>query len=58
MKNVPSESCLEYRLFNEKIIDSITNKLCHEIIGDLNHGMCAFYDRNLLLDEKGGPNYA
>lgn len=57
MKLILSESCLEYRLFDEKNIENITNKLCHEIIGDLNHGMCAFYDWNLLLDEKGGPNY-
>lgn len=57
VKMIMSESCLEYRLFDEKNIDNITNKLCHEIIGDLNHGMCAFYDWNLLLDEKGGPNH-
>lgn len=35
----------------------MTNRLCHEIIGDLQAGMCAFYDWNLLLDEKGGPNH-
>ena len=52
-----AESCLEYSIFDEKNIESVTNKLCHEIIGDLNHGMCAFYDWNLLLDEKGGPNH-
>ncbi len=57
VKMIMSESCLEYRLFDEKNIENITNKLCHEIIGDLNHGMCAFYDWNLLLDEKGGPNH-
>lgn len=57
MKMIMSESCLEYRLFDERNIDSITHKLCHEIIGDMNHGMCAFYDWNLLLDEKGGPNH-
>lgn len=54
---IMSESCLEYRLFDEKNIENVTNRLCHEIIGDLNHGMCAFYDWNLLLDEKGGPNH-
>ena len=57
VKLIMSESCLEYRLFDEKNIENVTNKLCHEIIGDLNHGMCAFYDWNLLLDEKGGPNH-
>lgn len=57
VKMIMSESCLEYRMFGEKNIENITNKLCHEIIGDLNHGMCAFYDWNLLLDEQGGPNH-
>lgn len=57
MKLILSESCLEYCLFDKSKIENITNKLCHEIIGDLNNGMCAFYDWNLLLDEKGGPNH-
>ena len=57
LKLIMSESCLEYSIFDEKNIESVTNKLCHEIIGDLNHGMCAFYDWNLLLDEKCGTNH-
>lgn len=57
MKLIMSESCLEYSIFDEKNINSVTNRLCHEIIGDLQAGMCAFYDWNLLLDEKGGPNH-
>jgi glucosylceramidase len=28
------------------------------MIGDLNAGMTAFYDWNLVLDEQGGPNHA
>lgn len=57
MKLIMSESCLEYSIFDKKNINSVTNRLCHEIIGDLQAGMCAFYDWNLLLDEKGGPNH-
>lgn len=57
LKLIMSESCLEYSRYNEENIGKVSNKLCHEIIGDLKHGMCAFYDWNLLLDEKGGPNH-
>lgn len=57
LKLIMSESCLEYSRYNEENIGKVSNKLCHEIIGDLNHGMCAFYAWNLLLDEKGGPNH-
>lgn len=31
--------------------------LAHEMIGDFNHGMTAFYDWNIFLDETGGPNH-
>lgn len=52
-----SESCIEYSKFDpeDEILAAV--KLSHEIIGDLNHGMTAFYDWNLLLDENGGPTY-
>ena len=30
----------------------------HDIIGNLNAGMNLFFDWNLLLNQKGGPNYA
>ncbi|MDR0598468.1 MAG: glucosylceramidase [Treponema sp.] len=33
-------------------------RYAHDIIGNLNHGMTAFYDWNLVLDEQGGPNHA
>ena len=57
LKMVVSESCIEYTKFGAA--DGVVNagRLSHEIIGDLNGGMCAFYDWNLLLDETGGPNH-
>ncbi len=56
-KMIISESCIEYSKFNEADIVKSAARLSHEIIGDLNNGMSAFYDWNLLLDEKGGPNH-
>ncbi|MCD8335282.1 MAG: glucosylceramidase [Clostridiales bacterium] len=57
LRLVLSESCLEYRFFDAKAEESNAARLSHEITGDLNHGITAFYDWNLLLDEKGGPNH-
>lgn len=56
-KMIISESCIEYSKFGEDDISKSAFRLSHEIIGDLNNGMTAFYDWNLLLDEKGGPNH-
>lgn len=52
-----SESCIENNKFGGD--DQIGNaqRLCHEMMGDLNHGMTAFYDWNMLLDQDGGPNW-
>ncbi len=55
-KLIISESCIEYSKFSGEDCSGNAMRLSHEIIGDLNHGMTAFYDWNLLLDEKGGPN--
>ena len=56
-KLILSESCIELVKFDGE--DEVANalRLSHEIIGDLNHGMEAFYDWNLLLNEEGGPNH-
>lgn len=56
-KLILSESCLEFCKFERE--DEIKNaaKLAHDMMGNLNHGMNSFYDWNILLDEKGGPNH-
>ena len=56
-KMIISESCIEFYKFSSDEMTKSAQCLAHEIIGDLNHGMTAFYDWNLLLDEKGGPNH-
>ena len=56
-KLIVSESCIEYYKFDVSDPVGPAIKLSHELMGDLNHGMTAFYDWNLLLDETGGPNY-
>lgn len=57
LKLIVSESCIEYSKFGASDTVHNAGRLSHEVIGDLNHGMCAFYDWNLLLDETGGPNH-
>lgn len=52
-----SESCLEYSVFGRENVNKGIFALIHEILGDLNSGMCMFHDWNLCLDEEGGPNY-
>ncbi len=56
-KLIISESCIEFSKFDPEASVEAAGELAHELIGDLNHGMTAFYDWNLLLDERGGPNY-
>lgn len=57
LKLTVSESCIEFSLYDADDSTSNASRLAHEIIGDLNHGMTSFYDWNILLDEKGGPNH-
>lgn len=56
-KLIMSEACVEYNKFGNKGTLSNAQKYAHEIIGNLNHGMNGFYDWNILLDSKGGPNH-
>ena len=56
-KLIMSEACIEYSLADSynKLLSA--QKYAHDFIGNLNNGMTAFYDWNLLLDEEGGPNH-
>lgn len=56
-KLVLSEACIEYSKFNSEKTLANAQKYAHDIIGNLNAGMTAFYDWNLLLNEQGGPNH-
>ncbi len=53
-KLIMSECCFEA---NFSGLGRKAENLAHEIIGDLSHGTQAFYDWNVLLDERGGPNH-
>ncbi len=57
LKLIVSESCIEYTKYGAGDHWKNASRLSHEIIGDINGGMCAFYDWNILLDETGGPNH-
>ena len=56
-KLIGSESCIEFSKFDPSDACSAALHISHELMGDLNHGVSAFIDWNLLLDEQGGPNY-
>jgi len=57
LKLATSESCIEYRFYGAEDEFGNNARLAHELLGDLNHGINAFYDWNILLDERGGPNH-
>lgn len=57
LKLILSEACIEYSKFSADGELFNVKKYAHEIIGNLNAGMNAFYDWNILLDEAGGPNH-
>lgn len=56
-KLILSEACIEYGKFNKEDYIANAQKYGHDMIGNLNHGMNAFYDWNIILDEVGGPNH-
>lgn len=56
-KLILSEACIEYSKYDSEDYLVNAQKYAHDIIGNFNHGMNAFYDWNILLDENGGPNH-
>lgn len=52
-----TEGCVEYSRYKSDNQLKNAQMYAHEIIGDLNAGINAFIDWNLVLDEKGGPNH-
>ncbi|MDF2945047.1 MAG: glucosylceramidase [Herbinix sp.] len=56
-KLILSETCIEYSKFDKDDYLANAQKYAHDIIGNINNGMSEFYDWNILLDEKGGPNH-
>jgi len=51
-----SEGCIEYSRHDR---DHLRNAqiYAHDMLGNFRFGMNNFYDWNICLDEKGGPNY-
>lgn len=56
-KLILSESCLEFGKYDKEDQRTNAERLAHDMIGNMNAGMCAFYDWNILLDSEGGPNH-
>ena len=52
-----SEACIEYSKFEADDYLKNAQKYAHDMVGNLNNGMNAFMDWNVLLDEQGGPNH-
>lgn len=56
-KLILSEACIEYSVYKSDDYLNNAQKYAHDIIGNFNNGMNAFYDWNILLDQTGGPNH-
>lgn len=52
-----TEGCVEYSRFMDSNEVSKAEMYAHDMIGNFTHGVSAFFDWNLLLDEAGGPNH-
>lgn len=52
-----TEGCVEYSRFMDSDDVYKAEMYAHDILGNLNAGMSGYFDWNLVLDEKGGPNH-
>ena len=55
---INSEMCCGYSKYNEKEWISAAEYYLKDIIGDMNSGVNAYLDWNILLDENGGPTHS
>jgi len=52
-----TEGCVEYSRFDGMTPLQKAEMYAHDILGNLNAGICGSIDWNLLLDSNGGPNH-
>lgn len=52
-----TEGCVEYSRFGDFNEVKKAEMYAHDMLGNFKNGVGAFYDWNLLLDAKGGPNH-
>ena len=57
MKIFFTEGCVEYSRFADSGEVQKAEMYAHDMLGNLKAGMEAYFDWNLLLNEKGGPNH-
>jgi glucosylceramidase len=56
-KLIFTEGCVEYSRFSEAGQLANAQMYAYDIIGNINAGMNAFIDWNILLNKEGGPNH-
>ncbi len=52
-----SEGCAGFSGYRKTSEVTVAEQYAHDIIGNLNSGMNAYLDWNVILDSKGGPNH-
>ena len=55
---INTEMCCSYSKYDEKAWIGAAEYYLNDIIGDMNSGVNAYLDWNILLDENGGPTHS